>query len=121
LSQVFSQAPVKDLKDRLPTETYDTMYRLLCQSGVSVCRYDGSRERLAEMRGLYEGYAEAMSRHLCMPLPPWVSDRPHKDNWQTVARVRAQAEEVHTDGAVASTPPPRDPSVLVGFDDRHEF
>jgi hypothetical protein len=121
LSQVFSQAPVKDMKDRLPTETYDAMYKLLCQSGVSVCRYDGSRERLAEMRGMYEGYAEAMSRFLCMPLPPWVSDRPHKDNWQTVARVRAQAEDNPTDGAVASAPPPRDSNVLVGFDDRHEF
>ena len=87
LSQVFSQAPVKDMKDRLPIETYDAMYKLLCQSGVSVCRYDGSMERLAEMRGLYEGYAEAMSRYLCMPLPPWVAERPHKDNWQTVARV----------------------------------
>ncbi len=121
LSQVFSQVPVKEMKDRLPTETYDAMYKLLCQSGVSVCRYDGSRERLAEMRGLYEGYAEVMSRFLCMPLPPWVSDRPHKDNWQTVARVRAQAEDRPTDGAVASAPPPRDSNVLVGFDDRHEF
>ena len=52
LSQVFSQVPVKDMPDRLPVETYDAMYKLLCQSGVSVCRYDGSMERLAEMRGL---------------------------------------------------------------------
>ncbi len=32
------------------------------QSGVSVCRDDHSRERLREMRALYEGYAEALSR-----------------------------------------------------------
>src|SRR6202012_5687934 len=29
LSQVFSQSPVKDMKDRLPVETYDAMYKLL--------------------------------------------------------------------------------------------
>ena len=97
------------------------MYKLLCQSGVSVCRYDGSMERLAEMRGLYEGYAEAMSRYLCMPLPPWVADRPHKDNWQTVARVRAQAEERPSDEALRQAAPPRDSSVMAGVDDRHEF
>jgi hypothetical protein len=117
LSQVFSQAPVKDMKDRLPVETYDAMYKLLCQSGVSVCRYDGSMERLAEMRALYEGYAEAMSRHLCMPLPPWVAERPHKDNWQTVARVRAQAEDRGSDVvAVEQTS-----GVMAGHDDHHEF
>jgi hypothetical protein len=44
------------------------------------------------MRQLYEGYAEVLSRYLCMPLPPWVSEHPHKDNWLTVARLRAQAE-----------------------------
>ncbi len=121
LSQVFSQAPVKDMKDRLPVETYDAMYKLLCQTGVSVCRYDGSMDRLTEMRGLYEGYAEAMSRYLRMPLPPWIVDHPHKDNWQTVARLRARAEERPTDDVVSSTTPPTDSRVLAGLDDRHEF
>ena len=44
------------------------------------------------MRALYEGYAEALSRFLCMPLPPWVVEQPHKDNWLSVAKVREQAE-----------------------------
>jgi hypothetical protein len=120
LSQVFSQPPVKEMKDRLPIETYDAMYKSLCQSGVSVCRYDGSPERLAEMRGLYEGYAEAMSRYLCMSLPPWVAERPHKDNWQTVARLRAQAEEPLGEGEVEATTTP-DASVMAGLDDHHDF
>jgi hypothetical protein len=55
------------------------------------------------MRVLYEGYAEAMSRFLSMPLPPWLADRPHKDNWQTVARLRAQTE-------IAGASSPRDPA-----------
>jgi hypothetical protein len=29
-----------------------------------------------------------------MPLPPWLAEHPHKDNWLSVARVRAEAEGV---------------------------
>ncbi len=114
LSQVFSQPPVKQMKDRLPPERFDALYNLLCASGVSVCRDAGSMDRLRQMRGLYESYAEAMSQYLCMPLPPWLAERPHKDNWQTVAKLRAQAEE-------AVTGPQADASVLAGFDDHHDF
>jgi hypothetical protein len=117
LSQVFSQPPVTDMPDRLPAERFDALYKLLCQSGVSVCRDAGSMERLSQMRGLYEGYAEAMSRYLCMSLPPWVAERPHKDNWQTVARLRAQAEK-ESGGA---QPSPKEASILVGFDEHHDF
>lgn len=113
LSQVFSQPPVKGYPDRLPPEKYDQLYRLLCESGVKVCRDDGSMQRLAEMRSLYEGYAEALSRYLCMPLPPWISDTPRKDNWLTVARLRAQAEN-QSNGL-----PPQAPAVLLHDD--HDF
>jgi hypothetical protein len=41
---------------------------------------------------LYEGYAEALSLYLEMPLPPFFIEHPKKDNWLTVARVRAEAE-----------------------------
>jgi hypothetical protein len=44
------------------------------------------------MRELYEGYAEALSNYLRMPLPPWIADQPHKDNWLAVAKVRDQTE-----------------------------
>jgi Ion channel len=114
LSQVFSQDPVRDMPDRLPPERFDAIYKLLCGSGVSVCRDPGSMERLKQMRGLYEGYAETMSRHLCMPLPPWLVEHPHKDNWQTVAKLRAQAED-------ASSVPTSNASSLAGFDEHHEF
>lgn len=113
LSQVFSQPPVKDYPDRLPPQRYDELYALLCESGVSVCRDDRSMQRLAEMRSLYEGYAEALSRYLCMPLPPWISPTPRKDNWLTVARLRAQAEN-EDKGSQAKTP-------TVLLHDDHDF
>lgn len=92
LAQVFSLRPVQNLPDRLPLQRYEQLYQLLCQSGVSVCRDGQSYERLRNLRALYEGYAQALSDHLCMPLPPWMADQPHKDNWLAVAKVRNQAE-----------------------------
>jgi hypothetical protein len=92
LAQVFSLAPAQQMPDRLPPERYEQLYGLLCQSGVSVCRDGHSYERLRNLRSLYEGYASALSDHLCMPLPPWISEQPHKDNWLAVAKVRSEAE-----------------------------
>jgi hypothetical protein len=92
LAQTFSLQPVKDAPNRLPPERFDMLYNELCQSGISVCRDGKSLERLQALRGLYEGYVEALSHHLRMPLPPWIALEPHKDNWQTVAKVRAQTE-----------------------------
>jgi hypothetical protein len=92
LSQILSQRPLNDAPDRLPAERYEKLYELLSESGVKVCRDGQSIERLREMRALYEGYAEALSRFLHMPLPPWLADHPFKDNWQTVARVRARTD-----------------------------
>jgi hypothetical protein len=92
LAQVFSLEPVKDMPDRLPEKQFRTVYDHMCQSGVRLCRDAHSSVRLRQMRLLYEGYAEALGRFLCMPLPPWVAEQPHKDNWLSVARLRAQAE-----------------------------
>ncbi len=92
LAQILSLKPAEDAPDRLPPERYQKLFALLCQSGVQVCRDEFSSDRLREMRSLYESYAEALSRYLYMPLPPWIADQPHKDNWLTVARLRAKAE-----------------------------
>ena len=92
LAQVFSLKPIRSVPDRLSPERYQQLYELLCQSGVSVCQDGQSYERLRDLRALYEGYAEAISNYLCMPLPPWIADQPHKDNWLAVAKLRDQAE-----------------------------
>jgi hypothetical protein len=133
LTQIFSQEPVRNAPDRLPPERYEQLYGLLCQSGVSVCRDGHSMERLAEMRALYEGYAEALSRYLRMPLPPWISDQPHKDNWQAVAKLRARTEAALAPAkatalpaAIATQAPPSKVADSAGaiarfVDDHHDF
>lgn len=107
LSQVFSQKPVSGAEDRLPPERFEVLHRQLCEAGIRVCRDPDSMERLKKMRMLYEGYALALSRHFQMPLPPWVTEHPHKDNWLSVARVREAKEAVAGNEdmpAVAKTP-----------------
>ena len=106
LSQIFSCKPLINVPDRLPPERYQRLFDQLCQSGITVCRDSLSSDRLRELRVLYEGYAEALSRYLAMPLPEWIADEPRKDNWMTVARVRAQMEEAnpgHGDHAATSS------------------
>lgn len=118
LTQIFSLTPLHHAPDRLPPERYEEMYGMLCQAGVSVCRDGKSMERLRQMRVLYEPYAEALSRYFWMPLPPWVPDPARKDNWLTVKKLRASAEEGSP--APASVPQKRHPADVL-LEDHHDF
>ncbi len=121
LSQIFSLTPVTDAPDRLPHDRYDRLYGMLCQSGIRVCGDGHSYERLREMRLLYEGYAEALSNYLCMPLPPWIAETPRKDNWLTVANLRAKTEAANS-SAANNTFAENDPQSIVFLgDDHHDF
>jgi len=133
LAQIFSLDPVANMPDRLPPERYHQLYDLLCQSGVSVCHDRHSTDsmaRLSEMRALYEGYAQALSDYLRMPLPPWISEQPHKDNWKAVAKLRARTEAAIKPAQPAGAPPTALPSpagadsaqAIARFvDDHHDF
>ena len=121
LAQIFSLPPVNDLPDRLSPERYERLYDLLCQSGVSVCRDGHSYERLRDMRALYEGYAAALSSYLCMPLPPWIADQPHKDNWLAVARLRAQTEAANTSPNASLSVAAAPQTIATLVDDHHDF
>jgi hypothetical protein len=114
LSQILSQLPIDNAPDRLPVDRCERLYELLSTSGAKICGDPQSVERLREMRILYEGHAEALSRFLYMPLPPWMAETSHKDNWLTVAKVRAKtdaanppssASEAAAGDALAAIPP----------------
>jgi hypothetical protein len=125
LAQVFLLDPLNKQADRLPHERYDQLYALLCQSNVSVCRDERSYDRLREMRALYEGYAEALSDYLCMPLPPWISTTPHKDNWQAVSKLRQRAEDANPSPSkpaeTAQAAADRAHRISIVIDEHHDF
>jgi len=113
LTQVFSQKPMQNVEDRLPPERFEVLHQRLCESGIKVCRDVESMERLKEMRSLYEGYAAALSRYFQMPLPPWLTEHPHKDNWLSVARVRKATEAVAAEESVRAA--------VLGDEEHHVF
>jgi hypothetical protein len=116
ISQIFSLKPLRDGEDRLPPERFELLYGSLCQTGIRICRDSESMERLKKMRVLYEGHAKVLSEYLCMPLPPWIAEEPHKDNWLSVARVREQTESVSQENANLET------AIPIAFpDDEHHM
>ncbi len=121
LTQIFNRRPITDAPDRLPPARCHELYDLLSSSGIELCYDEPSRERLRQMRALYEPYAEALSRFLLMPLPQWFSLQPRKDNWQTVARLRAQTEATGSDSTIQS--PALDPTSAASahIDRSHDF
>jgi hypothetical protein len=92
LAQIFSLEPCTEMPDRLPHANFQRLHDQLCSEGVRICRDGDIEARLRKMRALYEGYAHPLADHLCMILPPFIADRPGKDNWQNIARLRAEAE-----------------------------
>jgi hypothetical protein len=122
LSQILGLLPLNNLPDRLPPERYEKLHELLSESGVKVCGDGQSIERLREMRGLYEGHAEALSRLLHMPLPPWMADHPFKDNWLTVAKVRAKTDAANPPASDRGIAAEDAPGTIPTFMDRpHDF
>jgi hypothetical protein len=73
------------------------------------------------MRALYEGYAATLANYLCMTLPPWIADQPHKDNWLAVARLRAQTEAANASPNAASSAAAGPQTIATLVDDHHDF
>ncbi|RRA48738.1 potassium channel family protein [Acidipila sp. EB88] len=104
LSQVFELEPVQPEHDRLSPGAFEQLHDLLCQAGTRVARDPGSKARLAEMRALYEPYVECLCRYLSMDVPPFVPQRPRRDNWQTVAQVLHATQVASASGPTSPQP-----------------
>jgi hypothetical protein len=121
LTQVLSLRPLNNSPDRLPADRYEKVCKTLSRSGATIREDDRSFERLSELRALYEGYAEALSRYLYMPLPPWLAERPHKDDWLTVARERAKTGAASPRASDRGTGADTVPAAISRFFDHHDF
>jgi hypothetical protein len=81
LAQVFSTRQPAEPVDRLTDAQFSQLITRLQTAGMHFEDGD-ARERLAELRSMYEPYVAALSAHLALPLPTWVREQDHLDNWQ---------------------------------------
>jgi hypothetical protein len=84
LAQVFSTPP-RQAGDRLPAQELARLRERLASGGMKLKARPDFEERLAALRRMYEPYVIALSRHLALPLPPWIREVDRPDNWQTSA------------------------------------
>lgn len=85
LSQVFLTAPRALQQNRLPAEQLRHIRDVLAQHGLKLSDGAEADRRLADLRGMYEPYINALALYLNQPLPPWIPQKKGKDNWQTTA------------------------------------
>jgi hypothetical protein len=86
LSQIFRAKPITAASfNRLPPEELALLWQGLRDAGYGVHGAEEVDGRMSQMRALYEPYALALARHLCIDLPPWIKQGTVKDNWKTSA------------------------------------
>jgi hypothetical protein len=84
LTNVFDVKPHPASVDRLDATTADRLWETAARSGLLI-ENPVARQRLTAIRSTYEPYLAALSEHLLMDLPPWVSPPDARDNWETTA------------------------------------
>ncbi len=82
LCLVFWLPPVEPPAPRLTAEEIMSLRRSDSDAGGLS---DDEVQRLGELRGLYEPFLEALSRHFLFRVPRFFPDRHAPDNWQTSA------------------------------------
>jgi hypothetical protein len=88
LALVFKKPPLPPDSDRLPEDLWLRLREQLSAEGLPLREAPAATEKLAELRGLYEPFVNALARFLRFDLPPLVPDKPAVDNWQTTAWAR---------------------------------
>jgi Ion channel len=82
LSQVINARYQPHEPDRLPPEDEQRLRADLARRGVTLSGAADASTHLAELRALYEPYAQSLARRLYMTLPAWIQTERKKDNWQ---------------------------------------
>ena len=74
----------KDAATRLSEEELVRLTEVLCKAGYRLRLEPHRLALLRKLRWMYEGHVVALSRYLCMPLPPFVNETPGRDTWMLV-------------------------------------
>jgi hypothetical protein len=84
LGLVYKIPPVTPDRDRLPAEHLQELLESLRKAGLSLHDGPGIAAKLADLRGMYEPFVNALSRLFLFHLPP-IAPEPTADNWQRSA------------------------------------
>src|SRR5262249_34844744 len=88
LALIFRTPPVPVEPDRLPPERLDALWAQLLEAGLPLHEAAAVRPRLAELRGGYEPFVNALARRFLFALRAVVPEKSTGDNWQTSAWTR---------------------------------
>jgi hypothetical protein len=88
LGLVLRRPPEAPDEDRLPDARLSELLAALREAGVAVKDDAGARERLAELRGLYEPFLAGLGGFFRLPVPGVWPAEEGPDNWRTSAWMR---------------------------------
>jgi voltage-gated potassium channel Kch len=88
LAQVYRVPPDAAAPDRLPEDGLRRLREDLRAAGLGLREGAAADRKLAELRGMYEPFLAALSRHFLLDLPPVLPGPAPVDNWQTSAWMR---------------------------------
>jgi hypothetical protein len=107
LAQVYYVPPIEPQPDRLARDQLQRLRAELKAVGLELREGETVDRKLAELRGMYEPFVNALARHFVLALPPVLADSTPVDNWQTSAWMRrtsgigrlspSEAEDDHRD------------------------
>jgi hypothetical protein len=88
IALVFHTSPILPDPGRLPPEQCQRLRAQLRAAGLELAEGEAVEARLAQLRGTYEPFVEALAAHFCMKLPLFIPEKEAIDNWQTTAWAR---------------------------------
>ena len=83
LSLVFQRPPLPPQTDRLPEADFARLRESLRGAGAKMRDGPAVAMAIAELRGLYEPFVNALAAHFMFALPSFLPEKPPVDNWQT--------------------------------------
>jgi hypothetical protein len=91
LALVFDTPPRPVEPERLPPEAWQRLREQLRAAGMEVREGPVVEAKLAELRGMYEPFVNALAHFFHFALPPLFTEKVVVDNWQTSAWTRRTA------------------------------
>jgi hypothetical protein len=85
IAQVYDAAPNPPEPERLSTENFARLHRLMETLGLRFENEQEAEGKLAQLRDMYEPYVNALSHHFLLSLPEWIPTGEIIDDWQTSA------------------------------------